>query len=137
MMELSRSIGSPCEHCGRRRRKWASRRSERTGLLRRLSEKQGASETYFDGNLKGQIENRAPERRDLWEVWSARPSDALRMCREKVEEGAECKSTCCSLEDQEDGPPYMQEDVPVWRGRTTGMVIKDIISGEVCGTHAE
>ena len=97
--ELSKRIGRPCTtHCGRRRRSWVVRKiAERTGLLWKLHENKGAGETYFDENLKGQVKTRTQEGKDLWEVWAASPADVLRICRSKVEGGANGSSTYLSL----------------------------------------
>ena len=63
---------------------------------------------------EGQVKNGTQEREDVWKVLAASPADALRICREKIEGGAEGSSTYCSLEDLEDSAPQLQADVLEW-----------------------
>ena len=100
----------------RQRRRVTKRKN--TGLLWRLGEEEGAGETYVEEHLKGQVEHRTQERKDLWEVWAALPADALWICRDKFEGGVEISSKYCSFEDLELGPSYMLADVPLWWRRT-------------------
>ena len=95
------------------------KRRERADLLWKLTEKKGAGETFFDENLKGQLfffkKKKRQERKTLWEEWVAPPVEALRICGEKAEGGAEDSSTYCSLDDPEIvAPYYMEEQFLVW-----------------------
>ena len=64
-------------------------------------------ELCLNDNMKSQATTRSQERKDVWEAWAASRADPLRMCKEKVEGGADGSSTWCSLEDQEGGAPWM------------------------------
>ena len=72
---------------------------ERTSLLWKLSEQKTARYLCLNENMKGQVKNRTQARKDLWEVWAASPVDAPRICRKRVEGGAEGSSTYCSLKE--------------------------------------
>ena len=65
---------------------------ERTVLLWKWSEMKGEGKTHVD-------EDRARERKVVWEVWTASWADALGICKEKTEGGVQGSSTCCSWED--------------------------------------
>ena len=58
---------------------------KRTCLQWRLSEKKRVGNRCFDENMKDQVANRTQERKHLWEVWAAWPTDTLRSCTEKFE----------------------------------------------------
>ena len=77
MMELRRRIG----------RHFAGGGEEGGHRDDREREKKGAGETHFDEMRKGQDKNIAQERKDLWEVWTASPPDALKIFKEEVEAG--------------------------------------------------
>ena len=66
----------------RQRRRVTKRKN--TGLLWRPGEEEGAGETYVEEHLKGQVEHRTQERKDLWEVWAALPADALRNMQRQI-----------------------------------------------------
>ena len=59
----------------------------------------------------GQKQNGGAE---VLEERAASSADALRICGQKAEAGAEGSSTYCSLEDEEDGPLCMQEHYLMW-----------------------
>ena len=54
------------------------------------------------------------ECKDVWEVRTASPAGALRICGEKAEGGAVGSSMHFSLKDPDIGPPYVQEEAPFW-----------------------
>ena len=54
---------------------------DRTSLLWKLSEKHGEGKTYFDEDLKGQVEHNAQERKDLREVWAEKAERGQRAVR--------------------------------------------------------
>ena len=50
---------------------------EYTSSLRMVNVKRKAGDTCFDENMKGQVTNRTPKRKDLGEVFAALPGDVL------------------------------------------------------------
>ena len=87
---------------------------ESTSLLWTLSEKKGAGGSYFDEKPEGPGHERKARAARTCGKYGRRRWPMLCGFAERLEGGADGCSTCCTLEDQAGGQPYMQKFVPVW-----------------------